>query len=67
MIVGKYNIHINEIYIKNQVCHYYFNNAANAKKLATNNILIDEKSYKYLVIYFTKFAHNKLLKNLRLC
>ena len=67
MIVGKYNIHINEINIKNQVCHCYFNNSANAKKLSTNNILIDEKNYKYLVIYFTKYVPNKLIKKLRLC
>ena len=37
-----------------------------AKKLETKNISIDERNYKYLVIYFTVYVHNKSIKTLRL-
>ena len=37
------------------------------KKLETKNILIDEKNYKGLVIYFTRYVHSKSIKMLSLC
>ena len=39
-------MHANKINIKNRVYNYYFNNLVKAKKLETQNILIDEKTYK---------------------
>ena len=45
---------IQEINIKNRVYNYHFDNLVKAKKLETKNILIDEKNYKDLTIYFTR-------------
>ena len=67
MIVRKMNI--NEIYIKIQFCNCYFNKSIEVKKkekLETKNISFDQKSYKNLVIYFTRYVHNKSIKILRL-
>ena len=36
------------------------------KKIETQNILIDEKSHKDFMIYFTRYVHNKLIKIRRL-
>ena len=36
------------------------------KKLETKNFLIVEKSYKDLMIYFTRYVHGKLIKTLSL-
>ena len=66
MVVGIYKIHINEINIKNHVCNCYFINSIEAKKLETKNILIDEKSYEDLVIYFTRYLRKESIKMLRL-
>ena len=38
------------------IYNYYFDNLVKAKKIETNNILIDEKNYKNLVIYFTRYV-----------
>ena len=46
-------MHMQEINIKNQVYNYYFDILLKAKTLETKNILIDQKNYKPLVIYFT--------------
>ena len=59
-------MHINEINIKNQVCNYYFSNSTEAEKIETKNILIDEKNYKDLVIYFFRHVYNELIEILRL-
>ena len=67
MIVRKMNI--NEIDIKIQFCNCYFNKSIEVKKkekLETKNISFDQKSYKNLVIYFTRYVHNKSIKILRL-
>ena len=48
-----------EINIKNRFYNYYFDNLIKAKKLGTKNIKIDEKMYKNLVIYFTRYVHSK--------
>ena len=59
-------MHIKEISIKNRVYNYYFDNLIKAKKLETKNILIDEKIFKDLVIYFTRYDHSKSVKLLSL-
>ena len=67
MIVRKMNF--NEIDIKIQFCNCYFNKSIEVKKkekLETKNISFDQKSYKNLVIYFTRYVHNKSIKILRL-
>ena len=51
-----------EINIKNRFYNYYFDNLIKAKKLGTKNIKIDEKMYKNLVIYFTRYVHSKSIK-----
>ena len=45
-----------EINIKNKVYNYYFDNLVKAKKIDTNNILIGQKHYKNLMIYFTRYV-----------
>ena len=56
----------NKINIKNQLHNYFFDNLVKAKKLETKNILIDEKHYKDLVIYFARYLHSKSIKTLGL-
>ena len=46
-------MYIKEISIKNRVHNYYFDYLIKAKELETESILIDERDYKDLVIYFT--------------
>ena len=50
----------------NRVYNYYFDNLVKTKKLETKNILIDEKNYRHLVIYFTVYFHSKSMKMLSL-
>ena len=52
MIVFIHKLHIKEINIKNRVHNYCVCNLSKSTKLATKHILIDEKSYKDLNIYF---------------
>ena len=59
-------MHIQEINIKNRVYNYYFVNLVKAKKLENKNISIDEKNYKDLVIYFTRYVQSKPIKMLSL-
>ena len=66
MILGIYKLQINEINSKNEVCNCYFGNSIKAKKLETKTILIDGKNHKDLVIYFTRYVHNKSITILRL-
>ena len=40
----------------------YFGDLIKAKKSEIKNILIDEKNYKDLVIYFTRYVHKKSIK-----
>ena len=61
-----YKNYIKEINIKNEICNPYFNNSIGTKKLVTQNIYINEKNYKDLVIRFTKYVHNKSIKILRM-
>ena len=39
-----------------------FDNLVKAKKIAIKNVLMDEKNYKDLVIYFTRYVHSKSIK-----
>ena len=59
-------MHIQEINIKNRVCTYYWtlDDLAKGKKTEIKNILIDEKNYKDLMIYFTRYVHSKSIKML---
>ena len=50
-----YKIHFKEINIKNRVYNYCFDNLIKAKTSKTTNFLIDEKSYKDLIITFAKY------------
>ena len=66
MILGIQKKHIKENNIENRVYKYYFNNLIKTKKLETENISIDEKNYKDMVIYFTRNVHTELIKMLSL-
>ena len=48
-------MYIKETNIKNQVCNCYCDNLIKTKKLEPKNILIVERNYKNLVIYFTRY------------
>ena len=58
-------MHTKKNNIKNQV-HYDYKNLTEQKQLETRNILIEKKSYKDLVIYFTIYHHDKSLIMLNL-
>ena len=45
-------------YYRNQV-HYRYENSIKAKTLEARNIFIDKKRCKDLVIYFTRYHHDK--------
>ena len=57
---------IQEIIIKNRVYNYHSDNLVEAEKLDTKNILIDEKNYQDLTIYFTRYVYSKSIKMLSL-
>ena len=59
-------MHIQEINIRNWVYNYYFDNLVKGKKLETKDILMNEKNYKDLMIYFTRYVHIKSVKKLNL-
>ena len=65
MIVRIYKIHTKKINIKNEV-HYHYENLVKPQKTEIINILIDEKSYKDLVIYFTRYHPDKSIRMLNL-
>ena len=52
---------VNDISIKNCTC-YLFNDNINIKNFDPNNIEIDEKSNKNIIIYYTD---NVMMKNLK--
>ena len=58
-------MHVKEIFIKNPAIVYY-DNLIIPKKMETKNIVINEKSYKDLVMYFTRFGSGKTLTMLNL-
>ena len=54
-------MNIKEVNIKNRVYNYDFDHLIKEKK-ETKNILIDERNYKNLVIYFTRCVYSKSIK-----
>ena len=66
MIADIYKTHVKEINLKDSVYNYYFGNSIWPKKLKTKNILMDEKNYENLVIYFTRYVGSKSVKMLSL-
>ena len=64
MITGLYKIYFKEINIKNRIYNYYFDYLIKAKKLETKNILFNEKNYKDLIIYFTRYDLGKSIRML---
>ena len=60
MIVNIYKMQFKEINIKNRLYKYYFDYLIKAKKkIETKNILINEKNYKDLIIYSTRYDCRK--------
>ena len=59
-------MNVKEINTKNKVYNYYFDKSIKAKKIEIKNILIDEKFYKDLVIYYTRCDGGKSLRILNL-
>ena len=54
MIVDILKMHFKEINIKNRLFNYYSDYLIKAKKREIN-VLIDERNYQNLVIYFTRY------------
>ena len=48
------------------MCNYYFANLVKTKKLETKIIIINEKNYKNLTKYFTRFVQSSSIKMLSL-
>ena len=46
---------VKDIDVKNQT-YYFFNGIINIKKIALNNIKIDEKSHKNIFIYYVGYV-----------
>ena len=65
MINDLYKMHFKEINTKNKV-YNYCNNLIKVKKLGTKNILINEKNYKDLTIYFIRYDNKKSIRMLSL-
>ena len=63
-------MHFKEISIRNRVYNYHFHylikTKTKNKKIEIKNTLIDEKSYKDLIIYFTRYDRGKSIRMLRL-
>ena len=49
------NNKVKEIDIKNQT-YYFFDDTINIKNFDSNNIIIDEKSYKNILIYYIGYV-----------
>ena len=55
---------VKEIDIKNRM--YYFSDDINMRNLGLNKIKIDEKSYKYILIYYIGYVKTNNVKPLHL-
>ena len=55
-----------EMNVRYRVYNYHFDNLIKAKILETKKILIDEKKYKDLTTYFTRYVFIKSIKMLSL-
>lgn len=60
IIVDRYKTHIKETNITNRIRNYYFDYLIKGSK--EKNILINQKNYKYLIIYFTRYNRCKSMK-----
>ena len=49
------------MHTKKYQVHYHYESLVEPKKIETVNILIYKKSYKYLMIYFTRYHPHKSL------
>ena len=57
MIIDLYKVHFKKVNFKNKVYNFYHNLIK--KELGTRNILTDDKNYKDLAIYFTRYDYGK--------
>ena len=53
---------VKDMDIKNRT-YYFFNDIINTKNFDPNNIKIDKKSYKNIVIYYIRYVPIKINKN----
>lgn len=60
IIVDTYKTHIKETNITNRIRNYYFDYLIKGSK--GKNILINQKNYKYLIIYFTRYNRCESMK-----
>ena len=56
-------VYIKCMLMKSILSNYYSDSVIKTKKLKTENISIDEKNYKDLMIYFTRYVCRKSIKN----
>ena len=56
---------VKDIDIKNRT-YYFFNDIINIKDFNSNNIKIDEKSYKSILIYYIEHVMIKDLKHVKI-
>ena len=59
-------MHNTETNINNTAYSYYFYYFIKATKLEVKHFFINEKNYKDLVIYFTRYDRGKIIRILRL-
>ena len=57
-------MHFKELNIKNRIYNYYFGYLIKTKKIDTKDVLVYEKNYKDLIIYFTRYDHGKSMLSL---
>ena len=57
---------VKDIDIKNRTC-YFFKDMINIKNFNPNNIEIDEKSYKNILIYYIGYVTIKNSKYVKIC
>ena len=56
---------VKDIDIKNQT-YYFFNDIVNIKNFDPNNVKVDEKSYKNILIYYIGYVTLKDLKYVKI-
>ena len=58
--MGNIDIKVSNIDIKNRT-YYFFNNIINIKNFDPNNIQIDQKSYRNILIYYIGYVMKLIL------
>ena len=58
---------VKDIDIKNRTCYFFKVNMINIKNFNPNNIEIDEKSYKNILIYYIGYVTIKNSKYVKIC